>query len=59
MDPNHPTSDFQDLVPITAQEEKELKRVHDMLCDFLAKEKLQQELNDLEQTNDKIKQPLQ
>ena len=58
MDSSVPSNDFQDLVPITAQEEKELKRVHDMLCDFLVKKKLEQELIELQKANDGINNQL-
>lgn len=51
---NHPSNDFQDLIPITAQEEKELKRVHDMLCDYLTKTNLENQLRELEKSNEVI-----
>ena len=58
MDSSHPSNDFSELIPITAQEEKELLRVHDMLCDYLPKSRLEKELQKLEQANDGIQQLL-
>ena len=52
------STDFQDLVPITATEEKQLKRVHDMLCDYLVKTKLEHELINLQKINDGINNQL-
>ena len=58
MDSSHPSNDYQDLIPITPAEEKELKRVYDMLCDYLKKKGLEKDLDEMEQANEKINQKL-